>query len=937
MTDLIERAPELATVKRFVRLGGVLSIEAGAGIGKTSLLDAACSIARRDKRLVLRARGSDLERDFAFGIVRRLFERRFATATAEEMDALLAGPGRSVVTFFQRNDSNHAEQDISFAVLHGLYWLTMILADRAPLLLAVDDAHWADNASQRWLAYLAPRLEGPNVSLVVALRPDDPTSQTLPLLAVRDEATTIRPQLLSRAAVAAIFRNTLRCNVDDEEVVSLAHQATGGNPFYLRELLRALERTKGSTVLQSLEKIVRAGGTEEVARQLRVRLQRLHPAAQRLAQALAILGDGCELRHAAAIAHVPVGQGIALATELVRLEVLSSDRPPSFLHPIVRHAVAQTMSAAEQDTAHRAVSRMLHVEHARPEQVAAHLSALRGTGDPWVVERLRAAAQAAVDSGASAAAVDLLDRALDEPPIPAIRVAVLREAAWAHQLAGREGACRRLEEALSLTEEKTARARLSLELAQAHAAFFQWADAVHVLDCALADSPRANRLELQSQLIAIGLQDARTARRAVLELERLSRRKLSGMSAAAVATARGMVAVLTGRPVDEAARPLEAALAMVGPDTECWDLRAALLWSLLTAERFSQVEAALAPLRTKADRAGSSRGLVAVYSTTALLKFKLGDLAQADSAARVALRVVRDGDFSQGLPFVVTVLADVAVVAGQFDEAEALMALLPHEDLAAGVHTLLVPAARGRLRLAQGRPEEALKAFEACLTLWQPNAWGLSVTDVGYTHARAGAAHALLALGDRRRAREVAREELADARRFGGRRALGIALRVTGLAEGGAKGLGMLAESAAVLNESPAVLERAASLLEWGAALRRAGQLVDARRVLAEGLDHAARCGARPLMNRIRDELRIAGARPRRDWSIGVEALTPSELRVARLARDGQSNRQIAQGLYLSVKTIEGHLARAYGKRGIARRKELDRVLGPRNPRVATL
>jgi DNA-binding CsgD family transcriptional regulator len=420
-------------------------------------------------------------------------------------------------------------------------------------------------------------------------------------------------------------------------------------------------------------------------------------------------------------------------------------------------------------------------------------------------------------------------------------------------------------------------------------------------------------------------------------MKHLSRRTLSGAPATALAVARGMVALLTGQPADEAARPLETALAGLSTDTEGWDLCAALLWSLLTAERFDAVETALVQLREQADRSGSSRGLVAVYSTAALLKLKLGDLAQADAAARIALGVVQDGDFARGLAFVATVLAEIAVAGGQLDEAQGLLDLLPHESLPAGVGSVLIPGARGRLRLAQGRAREALEEFEASMALWQSQLWGMQMRDAGYVHARAGAAQALLALGDARRARELAEAELVDTRRFGGRRALGISLRAAGLARGGAKGLAMLEESAAVLGESPALLERAASLIEWGAALRRAGQRSEARRVLSRGLDGAARCGARRLAARAREELRVAGARPRRDWSVGVEALTPSELRIVRLARAGRTNRQIAQELYVSIKTVEGHLARAYGKLDIAGREGLDRVLDPAKTRVSTL
>ena len=179
---------------------------------------------------------------------------------------------------------------------------------------------------------------------------------------------------------------------------------------------------------------------------------------------------------------------------------------------------------------------------------------------------------------------------------------------------------------------------------------------------------------------------------------------------------------------------------------------------------------------------------------------------------------------------------------------------------------------------------------------------------------------------------------MSDVRTFGAPRALGIALRAAGLAHGSQDGLAMLTESAAVLRGSPALLERAHSLAELGAMLRRDGQRAAARGPLSEALELAARCGARPLAARVRQELSATGARPRRAWRSGVEALTPSELRVVRLAVDGASNREIAQELYVTLKTVEGHLARAYTKLGIERRGELAPLLqGAEKTRVATL
>jgi ATP/maltotriose-dependent transcriptional regulator MalT len=398
-----------------------------------------------------------------------------------------------------------------------------------------------------------------------------------------------------------------------------------------------------------------------------------------------------------------------------------------------------------------------------------------------------------------------------------------------------------------------------------------------------------------------------------------------------------MAMVLAGRPAAQAAGPPEAALARAGGRPENWDTRAALLWSLVTAERFDTVASSLRPMVADVNRSGSARGLVATYSTLGLLELRLGALPEADAAARIALRVLQEGDFAPGLAFAATVLADVAVEAGELDEAQALLALLPQDGWPAGVGTVLIPAARARLRLAQGQAAAALADFETCAAMFSPAVWGTPMRDVGYLHARSGAAFALLRLGERKRARELAEDELADTRAFRAPRALGVALRAVGLATGGEDGIRLLDESVATLRRSPAVLERARSLVEWGAALRRAGRRVAAREPLVEGLDLAARCGARPLAARAREELRAAGARPRREWRTGAEALTPGELRVVRLAAAGRTNREIAHELYVTLKTVEGHLSRAYAKLGITGRAQLPEALDGEKTRVPTL
>jgi DNA-binding CsgD family transcriptional regulator len=936
---LLERERELAAVDELLEHGGAVLVEGGAGIGKTALLDGACRGAAELGHEVLRARGSELEAGFALGVVRQLFERRLASAEESERDALLAGQAGAVRPLLLGELLATSASDTSFAVLHGLYWLTVNLADLHPLLLAVDDAHWADEPSMRWLAHLTPRLEGLAVGLLVAHRPVEPASTGASLDVLRVSArAVVRPELLSEGAVRAIVRAALGDGAA-AEVCTAVWAASGGNPLYVAELLRTVElRDQPPAKLDPGELL--ASGREGIARRVLARARRLDPRALGLAQALAVLGDGCELRHAAALAGVEMSTAISLAADLVRLEVLAADDPRRFIHPVIRDALESSLPSDARDALHRSAAKLLHADGAPPGQVAAHLVGVRPAGDGWVLARLREAAQVAMQGGAPGAASELLARALSEPPPHEQRVEVLREAARAEASAGRETACAQLEEALRLAGEPRERAEIALEVAETYAALFRWVDAVDVIERALAELGEADEAlaaRLEGELVVCGLHDARRAARVGPVLERLSSRSLSGSAVEALAVARGMAMVLGGRPAEEAAAPLEEALSRASAAAENWDTRAALLWSLVTAERFDSVEMALGPMVAEVHRSGSARGFVATYSTLGLLKLRLGALPEADAAARVALRVLQEGDFVPGLAFAATVLADVAVEAGELDEAQALIRLLPQDGWPAGVGTVLIPAARGRLRLAQGQPADALADFQMCAAMFSPDVWGTEMRDVGYLHARAGAAQALLRLGEREAARQVAQAELADVRVFGAPRALGVALRVAGLVQGGTGGLGLLAESVASLRDSPAVLELAHSLTELGAALRRANQRAAAREPLAEALELAVRCGARRLAARAREELKATGARPRREWRTGVEALTPSELRIVRLAAEGRTNREIAQELYVTLKTVEGHLSRAYTKLGIEGRAELPGVLEGEKTRVATL
>jgi hypothetical protein len=203
-------------------------------------------------------------------VVRQLFERRLAAASEDERRALLAGPASAAVSVVLGKPAEGAAADTSFAVVHGLYWLAANLAAVRPLLILVDDAHWADLASLRCLAYLAPRVEGLPLCLLVALRPSRPEKEPLPLAAIRAQASVARPSLLSERAATDLVRSAAGSQVNPRTCTAL-WQASGGNPFYLTELLRGVH-SSGSAF---------GNVREGVSRHVAARIHRLDPDALR--------------------------------------------------------------------------------------------------------------------------------------------------------------------------------------------------------------------------------------------------------------------------------------------------------------------------------------------------------------------------------------------------------------------------------------------------------------------------------------------------------------------------------------------------------------------------------------------------------------------------------------------------------------------------------
>jgi DNA-binding CsgD family transcriptional regulator len=328
-----------------------------------------------------------------------------------------------------------------------------------------------------------------------------------------------------------------------------------------------------------------------------------------------------------------------------------------------------------------------------------------------------------------------------------------------------------------------------------------------------------------------------------------------------------------------------------------------------------------------ARRQGDVHSLAALRLHSCLARTFRGELPEAVADGTQGLELARTWGTDFALEWGSAFLAFAKLEAGDLDGAERLLSSAEpigaelRED--ANSMTLL----DGRMRLHHARGQ-----FRACLddtTELERQADALGCPNPAFNPWRSFTAVCLAALGEEpERARRLAAEEVELARRWGAPLALGAALRAQALVHDSHTGEQHLREAVEILDGSPARLEHAHALVELGALLRRDGQRTQARPLLRSGLDLARECGATLLAERAYHELRATGASPRKLTRTGLATLTPSELRVAQMAAVGKTNKQIAQELYVTVKTVEFHLAGAYRKLGITTRAELASKLG---------
>jgi AAA ATPase domain len=485
-------------------------VEGAAGIGKSRLLAEARAQAHRAGMRIATARGSELERQFSFGVARQLFEPMLADAAETDRTELLDGAARPAAALFGAAQADGSASG-GFASLHGLFWLAANLCAQRPLLLCVDDLHWADAESLRWLAYLLPRLDGLPMLVLAALRPAEPGTEQhlLDLLTTDPVVTVLRPAPLSEASSATLVRAVMG-DVEDAFCVA-CHTATGGNPLLLCELA-AVAAAEGISVNEAGAAQLAELGPRATGRRVGLRLARLGPEASALAGAVAVLGDGSGLAHAAALAALPPDRAMRVADKLAAVEILRPMGPPrlGFAHPLVRAAVYDALPAADRAMAHARAARLLADSGAASEQVAAHLLLVPPAGDPAVVAQLSLAAREAFQGGSPGAAVTYLERCLHEPPTAQERAELLVETGAIAQLVDMPSAQRHLRAAMAVVEPSPRRAVIAEMLGRMLFFLGQGEEAVAVFAAAVDGLPGEHddlRRRLEAGIINAAMAD----------------------------------------------------------------------------------------------------------------------------------------------------------------------------------------------------------------------------------------------------------------------------------------------------------------------------------------------------------------------------------------------------------------------------------------------
>jgi DNA-binding CsgD family transcriptional regulator len=707
----------------------------------------------------------------------------------------------------------------------------------------------------------------------------------------------------------------------DEGFSAACHRATGGNPLFLRELMTALADAEIEPTDDAADAVTTVG-PPAVGRFVLHRLERLGSAATELARAVAVLGGGADIMTAASAAGLEPEEARRVADVLVQAEVFAPDHELGFVHPIVQAAIYEDLLPGDRAARHLAAARQLAGTGAPAERVATHLLQTDPGGDPTSVATLRAAAANAAEQGAPSTAIAYLRRALEEPPPEGERADVLCDLGrWEIARVDYATAAGHLLAALDAPGDAAAHVRAATWLSRCAIVSGSpelAATALGAIDRLRVRADGEAALELESAGVTLTRLELSLRSQVPERLEAFRRRAagtapfqaLAEFHAAGERMAAGASAAEVAEAIMEALRG--------GPPPDPFAF-AIVVDTLIRAERY-ELAAPLIEMALEMARAyGVSIQLAALHCAHAKVALGRGSVPDAHLDIQLSLELVPDRHSL--LPDILATAMEVALERGELEGARDLARRDPERHERERLYVDRYLAARGRVRIASGDVQAGVRDLLRCgefleaygtpnLTIWRPYA-----------------VPALAEQGDERRAEELAREEIAAARAFGAPRRLACALRTAGRAIGGEEGFDLLEEAVTLAERSPAKLEAAHALADLGGELVRRRRRREGREALRRAVELARACGATGLTERALADLGAGGGRAPRLELTGVDALTPAERRVSELAAGELTNREIAQQLFVTEKTVELHLTNAYRKLGIRSRFQLPSAL----------
>ncbi|WP_210408350.1 AAA family ATPase [Allokutzneria sp. NRRL B-24872] len=901
-----------------------------AGIGKSRLIeDLLPGLALEHRATVLRADCREVTSGVGYGAVRALFAPLGIT---DEDDARLTASARWALPVLAENAAADGLGDSpSYRVLHGLYWLVVNLAAEAPLVLVLDNAHWCDERSLHWLDFLLRRAD--DLPLLVVLAHRGPGSAGLGALLTHTRCTSLDLGPLSADEIAELAADTLGAR-PTPAFLRACVEVSGGNPLLTARLFTELHRDGAFPDDEAVAR-ARVVGRDVLASSVLLRLAGLPEHARAVALAVAVLGAAVPGGGADIVSMLAGVQArmVGLSTEALRRnEVLRPDEL-DFVHDEVRGAVLAATPADQVERLRMRAARLLNDAGRPAEEVANQLMLLAELPEPWMLGVLTDAAAQAEQRGAPDAAASYLTRALEHVE-PAAQIPIRAQLARCLAHTDPVGALDQLGRVLSLSTDVRQRAEVAVHYGLTALATQKAPEATAVLSGVLAelgeaigDEPTAADADLRTRLWAALLfvgSDEKTTMPVLRELARTM-----PLPHGETPAERGVLAMASSLAAVEC-KPVEhvvdlARRALRGPTgaLPSWAVLNAA-FTLQMADKTDESLAAFGSVLEDSREHANLWSYCMTLASRAVLHYSVGDLAEFTADIHTAHAVFEQEPWDNAgmVPWVGLAVAHLE--RAELDEAEKALARVRIDridDLIwEGPHYLMAAA---RLHWRRGDLDGALDHLFRCGAILEES----GITNPLYARWWIDVACIRAEQGQQRHAREIVERSQDLAQQWGTLRGVGLGLLAEGVLAEPRRAVRVLSEAVDVLSGTSARLDHALALCKLGQASLWVDEAKGAREHLRGALDLATRCGSQVLANEAGRLLVFAGGRLRKEIRSPLDGLTGSERRVAVMAAEGNSNREIAESLFVTVRTVEVHLTNVYRKLGLSRRAELPGAL----------